>query len=349
MLGKILVGFLLFIPLTVVANILNFQPLLIFLFSSIAIIPLAKFMSDATDALATHTNPALSGLLNATFGNATEIIISIFAINAGLIEVVKASITGSIIGNVLLVLGASLFAGGLIHKEQKFGKTGAQASISMLTLASIALVMPAIFQQTSPNISEPIVSKLSILVSLLMLSAYSAYLFFILVTHKHLYTEEVGHYEAAWRIKKSLTVLIASTVGVALMSEMLVSSIEPVAEKLGWTQMFIGVIFVAIIGNAAEHSSAIMMAMRNKAELAVQIAIGSTTQIAMFVAPVLVLLSFILGNPMNLIFSQFELVAIVLSVWIASNVVSDGKSNWVEGFMLLVTYLIMGVAFFFHP
>lgn len=346
---KFLTVLLVFVPVTIVARLFEIPSLWIFLFSSIAIIPLAKFMSEATDALATHTNASVGGLLNATFGNATEIIISIFAIQAGLIEVVKASITGSIIGNLLLVLGASLFAGGVIHKEQKFSAIGAQASTTMLTLAAIALIMPAIFMQTSPEAGEYVIRELSVLVSVLMIIAYFAFLFFVLVTHKQIYTGEIGHYEVSWGIKKSTTILIAATVGVAIMSEMLVSSIESVAEKLGWTHMFIGVIFVAVIGNVAEHSSAVLMAIKNKTELAVQIAIGSTIQIAMFVAPVLVLLSFALGNPMDLTFSTFELSAIFLSVLIGSNVVNDGKSNWVEGFLLLVTYCIMGVAFFFHP
>ncbi len=347
--SKIFLGLLIFLPLAVIAWLFELSPIAVFLLSALAIVPLAKFMSEATDALAARTNPAVSGLLNATFGNATEIIIGIFAIRAGLVEVVKASITGSIIGNLLLVLGAALFAGGLRHKEQRFGIIGAQASTSLLTLACIALVMPAVFKQTSPGASDAIIGELSVLVSILMLFSYVAYLIFVLVTHKHLYTEEVGQYEASHGIWQAIIILLASTVGVAFMSEILVASIEPVAKSLGWTQMFIGVIFVAIIGNAAEHSSAVMMALRNKAELALQISVGSATQIAMFAAPLLVLLSFALGNPMDLIFSSFELVAIVFSVWIARNVVSDGKSNWIEGFMLLSTYLIMAVVFFFHP
>lgn len=346
---KVLTALFVFVPVTIAAWLLEFPPLWVFLFSSIAIIPLAKFISEATDALTTHTNAAVGGLLNATFGNATEIIISIFAIHSGLVEVVKASITGSIIGNLLLVLGLSLLAGGIVHKEQKFSVVGAQASTSTLILAAVALVMPAIFQQTSPETEERVIRELSILVSILMLVAYFAYLFFVLVTHKQIYTREIGHYEAGWGIKKSVIILITATVGVAVMSEVLVSSIEPVAEKLGWTHMFIGVIFIAIIGNAAEHSSAILMALKNKTELTIQIATGSTTQIAMFVAPTLVLLSFPLGHPMDLVFSNFELVAMVLSVWIGGSVVNDGKSNWVEGLLLLVAYLIIGVAFFVHP
>lgn len=346
---KVLTALLLFVPVTIAARLFELPPLWVFLFSSIAIIPLAKFMSEATDALATHTNAAIGGLLNATFGNATEIIISIFAIHSGLVEVVKASITGSIIGNLLLVLGASLFVGGIVHKEQNFSAIGAQASTTMLTLAALALIMPAIFLQTSPEAGEHVIRELSVLVSVLMIIAYFAFLLFVLVTHKQIYTGEIGHYEVSWGIKKSTIILVAATVGVATMSEMLVSSIEPVAEKLGWTHMFIGVIFVAVIGNAAEHSSAILMAIKNKTELAVQIAIGSTIQIAMFVAPVLVLLSFVLGNPMDLTFSIFELSAIFFSVLIGDRVVNDGKSNWVEGFLLLIAYAIMGVEFYVHP
>ncbi|MCX6766605.1 MAG: calcium/proton exchanger [Candidatus Moranbacteria bacterium] len=349
MLNKIFAGMLIFLPVAVAAHFLNFSPILVFSLSALAIVPLAKFIGEATEELSVYTGSALGGFLNASFGNATEFIIGIFALRAGLIEVVKASITGAIVGNLLLVLGAAIFVGGLKFKKQKFNKTAAMTSGATLLLAVIALVMPAIFHQTSPEASTKITQELSVFVSIFMLIVYLASLLFILFTHKHLYTEEVGKLEAKWSKMKSIIILLVATIAVAWMSEILVGSIEPIVKSLGWTELFIGVIFVAIIGNAAEHTSAITMALKNKMDLALQISIGSATQIAMFVAPVLVLISLFFREPMSLIFNIFELVAIVLSVLIANLITEDGESNWFEGLQLLMAYAIMGVAFFFHP
>lgn len=349
MLNKIFAGMLIFLPVAVASHFLNFSPILVFSLSALAIVPLAKFIGEATEELSVYTGSALGGFLNASFGNATEFIIGIFALRAGLIEVVKASITGAIVGNLLLVLGAAIFVGGLKFKKQKFNKTAAMTSGATLLLAVIALVIPAIFHQTSPEASGHITQELSIFVSIFMLIVYLASLLFILYTHKHLYTEEVGKYEAKWSKAKCIIVLLVATLAVAWMSEILVGSIEPIVKSLGWTELFIGVIFVAIIGNAAEHTSAITMALKNKMDLALQISIGSATQIAMFVAPVLVLISLFFRTPMSLIFNIFELVAIILSVLIANLITEDGESNWFEGLQLLMAYAIMGVAFFFHP
>jgi len=349
MLNKIFAGMLIFLPVAVAAHFLNFPPILVFSLSALAIVPLAKFIGEATEELSVYTGSALGGFLNASFGNATEFIIGIFALRAGLVEVVKASITGAIVGNLLLVLGAAIFVGGLKFKKQKFNKTAAMTSGATLLLAVIALVMPAIFHQTAPGISGKITQELSVFVSIFMLIVYFASILFILFTHKHLYTEEVGKLEAKWSKMKSIIILLAATIAVAWMSEILVGSIEPIVKSLGWTELFIGVIFVAIIGNAAEHTSAITMALKNKMDLALQISIGSATQIAMFVAPVLVLVSLFFRTPMSLIFNIFELVAIVLSVLIANLITEDGESNWLEGLQLLMAYAIMGVAFFFHP
>lgn len=349
MMDKIFLSLLIFVPATIAAHFLNLSPLLIFFISALSIIPLAKFIGEATDELATHMGPALGGLMSVTFGNATELIIGVFAIKAGLLEVVKASITGSIIGNLLLVLGLAIFIGGVKFKKQKFNRTASMASASTLLLAAIALIIPAIFLQTSPTIGNQIIEKLSVVVSISMILIYAASLFFSLKTHKHLYTEEVGKFEAKWSKTKSAIILLVSTLTVAWMSEILVGSIEPVAQSLGWTELFIGVIFVAIIGNAAEHVSAITMAVKNRMDLALQISIGSATQIAMFVAPALVLVSLMFQNQMSLIFNTFELIAIVLSILIANLIVEDGESNWFEGLQLIVAYAIMAVAFFFHP
>ncbi|HEY3362589.1 MAG TPA: calcium/proton exchanger, partial [Methanosarcina sp.] len=297
---------LLFVPLSLFAEYIHSSPIAIFTLASLAIIPLAKFIGESTEEISARTGPALGGLLNATFGNATELIISIFSLRAGLTEMVKASITGSIIGNLLLILGMAFFFGGLGKDEQEFNTTAARASASTLLLATAAIVMPAVFVLTSENPSAATIETLSIAVSVIMAVSYIASLLFSLHTHKHLYTAETAECNAKWSIKKSITVLLASTVAVAIMSEILVGSIEPLAQSLGWTELFIGMIFIAIIGNAAEHVSAITIAIRGRMDLALQIAIGSTTQIAMFVVPVLVFTSYFFETPMNLIFTTFE-------------------------------------------
>ncbi len=346
---KFFLGMLVFVPLAIAAHFLNVPHVVVFILAALAIIPLAKYIGEATDELATYTGPALGGLLSATFGNATELIIAIFAIKAGLLEVVKASLTGSIIGNLLLVLGAAMLAGGIKHKKQIFNRTSVLASASTLLLAVIALVMPAILVQTVSGINENVVEHLSLAVAGLMIISYIAVLFFNLRTHKHLYEAEVGKIETNWSKGKSITILVVATALVAWMSEILVGTIEPVVLQFGWTELFVGVVFVAIIGNAAEHTSAITMAMKNKMDLALQISIGSATQIALFVAPVLVIISLFLGRPMSLVFNTFELVAIIFSILIANLVVQDGESNWLEGLQLLAAYAIIGAAFFFHP
>ncbi len=341
---------LVFVPLAVIASVLHAPPVLTFFVSALAIVPLAKYIGEATEELAVHTGPALGGLLNATFGNATELIIGILALRAGLLDVVKASITGSIIGNLLLVLGSAMLAGGLRYKKQEFNRTAVLASVSTMFLAVIALVMPALFVQTDPAATGYLVEELSILVACLMAIMYVSSVLFSLWTHRHLFMEEdIGKYEARWSVGKSVLVLLVATIAVAGISELLVGSIEPLVASLGWTQLFIGVIFVAIIGNAAEHTSAIVMALKNKMNLALQVAIGSTTQIAMLVVPILVFASLLVGNPMSLIFGPFELIAIILAVLISSLVVEDGESNWLEGVQLLLAYAIMGIVFFFHP
>ena len=349
MLDKFFKLLLIFVPVTLIAQFLHASFLEMFILSAIAIIPLAKFIGEATEELTVYTGPALGGFLNATFGNATELIIGIFALQAGLVEVVKASITGSIIGNLLLVLGTAVFFGGLKREKQTFNATAAKSSGSTLLLAVIALVIPAVFLLTSATSSVFVVEKLSIVVSVIMIGAYLASLFFSLYTHKHLYTEEVGKYEAKWSIKKSVIILLLSTIAVAFMSEILVGSIEPLVVGFGWTELFIGVIFVAIIGNAAEHVSAITVAIKGKMDLALQISIGSATQIVMLVAPVLVLISLFFQTQMNLVFNMFELISIIFAVFVVNSIIEDGESNWFEGVQLLLAYFIMAVAFYFHP
>ena len=348
MANKIFLFILLFVPATILASWFGLSPVIMFFLAAIAIIPLAKFIGEATDELATKTSPALGGLLNAAFGNATELIIGILALRRGLVGVVKASITGSIIGNLLFVLGMAIFLGGLKFKNQKFSQTAARANASTLFLAIIALVTPAIFLETSTNAGKSI-SELSTIVSLFMVIAYLASLFFSLRTHKYLYFEEIGKIESKWSLKKSILTLLTSVVFVSWISEILVSSIEPVLKSFAWTELFVGVIFIAIIGNIAEHISAVTAARKNKIQLAIQISVGSATQIVMFVMPILVFASLALKHPMNLVFSGFELIIMILSVLIANLVIEDGETNWLEGLQLILAYAIIGTAFYFHP
>lgn len=345
----VFLGLLLFAPLTLFVEYTHAAPLLVFGFAALAIIPLAKYLGEATEHLASHTTPALGGFLNATFGNATELIIALFALNAGLITVVQASLTGSIISNLLLVGGLSICAGGWNREKQVFNRTGVQATGITLALSVVALVIPAIFLQTAPGVDMSIIERLSILVAIGMIISYIGSIFFSLHTHKHLYTEEIAKVDSHWSVQKGLFVLLATTLVIAWMSEILVGTIEPLVASLGWTELFIGVVVVAIIGNAAEHASAITVAIKDRMDLALQISLGSAAQIAMFVAPVLVLASLLFQEQMNLVFNMFEVIAIVLSVLIANLAVQDGESNWLEGLQLLVAYFIIAVAFFLHP
>jgi Ca2+:H+ antiporter len=341
------IALLAFVPLAIGSALAGVSPIIVFFLAAIAVVPLAKYIGEATEELAVRTTPVLGGLLSATFGNAAELIIGVLALKAGLIEVVKASITGSIIGNLLFVLGLAMFAGGLRRDKQSFNKTGILAQSTTLFVATIALVVPAIYFQ---SVEQPrAVAVFSVLVSLMLLCMYGASLFFSLHTHKHLYLEQVGRAEPQWSAARAAVTLAVATVAVAWISDILVNTIEPLIAGLGWSYLFVGVIVVAIVGNAAEHMSAVIVAWKNRMDIALQISIGSATQIVLVVAPVLVLLGAPLGQPMNLIFSTLELVAMVLSVLIVNFVVQDGESNWLEGLQLLVAYAIMAIAFFLHP
>jgi Ca2+:H+ antiporter len=345
---------LLLIPLALLARVLGWPPLVIFVLSGLAIVPLAKWMGTATEELAVHVGPGLGGLLNATFGNATELIIAIFALRAGLVEVVKASITGSIVGNLLFVLGLSLLLGGLKRDKQEFNRTAASASAAQLTLAVIGLIIPAAFYFTlSTSITERrefLELELSFVVAGLLILSYILGLIFSLRTHKHLYSgeDEEAMHGATWSVRKSVGVLLAATLGVAVMSETLVASLEAAVHVLGWSELFVGVILIPVIGNAAEHLTAVTVAMKNKMDLTFGIAVGSSTQIALFVAPALVFISLLFSERMNLLFNPFEIVVIGLAVLIVNLISIDGESNWYEGAQLLLAYAIAGIAFFFH-
>jgi len=345
---RFFLALLVFVPISIIASFTGISPVAVFFLCAVAIVPLSKFIGESVEEIASHTSPALGGILSATFGNATELIIGIFALRAGLFEVVKASIAGSIIGNLLLVLGMAMLVGGWKRTHQTFNRTAALAAGSTLFIAVIALIVPALFAQTAPHASISLINSLSVAIAVILLCIYGASLLFSLRTHKHLYTEEVGKYEPRWSVGKSTLILLAATLAVSWVSEILVGSIQPLVASFGWTQLFIGVILIAVIGNAAEHTSAVTIAMKNRMDLSLQIAIGSATQIAMVVAPVLVLISFFMTTPMNLVFGIFELVAVTLSVLVVNLVVLDGESNWFEGLQLLSAYAIVAVAFFFY-
>jgi Ca2+:H+ antiporter len=345
---------LVFVPITIALEFLMPQAhTWIFIASAIAIIPLAGMLGEATEQLALRTSEGVGGLLNATFGNAAEMIIALMAIRQGLYPVVKASLTGSIIGNILLVLGASVLAGGLKHKQLRFSAQGAQAQATMMTLAAIALIVPAGYHYLAGPAGASHEGGLSLEISVVLLISYAMHLLFSLRTHKQLFegdAPEGDHAHHAWSVRRSVLTLAGVTAVLAWMSEILVGSVEPAAKAFGMTSIFVGVIVVAIIGNAAEHSTAILMAMRNRMELSLGIAIGSSIQVALFVAPALVLLSYVMGpRPMDLVFSPAEVLAIFVSVLITGQIASDGESNWLEGVQLLAVYIILAIAFYFLP
>ncbi|RFU68108.1 calcium/proton exchanger [Peribacillus saganii] len=337
------------VPLSVAGSLMHWPSVLMFIIYCLTIVALASFMGRATESLAVVLGPRIGGLLNATFGNAVELIISIFAIKAGLIEVVLASLTGSVIGNLLLVGGLSFFMGGLKFKRQKFNVYDARHNAGLLMFGVVvAFVIPEVFAQT---MSESETISLSVGISIILIALYLAALFFKLVSHRGVYQSNEGgaegrHEEPEWNKKIALTILAAATVAVAYVSENLVHTFHEVGETFGWTELFIGVIVVAIVGNAAEHASAIIMAVKNKMDIAVEIAIGSTLQIAMFVAPVLVLVSLLFPTAMPLVFTLPELIAMVSSVLLIIVISNDGETNWFEGLTLLAAYFIMGIGFY---
>ena len=344
---------LIFVPVTIALEVLRADPLLVFVSAGFAIIPLAGLLGRATEHLTTHVGAGIGALLNASLGNAAELIIALVALRAGLHDVVKASLTGSILGNILLVLGASMFAGGLKYERQKFNQTAAGMGASLLLLAAVGLIIPALFHVTVADRGVAVERGLSLTISFVLFAIYVASLLFTLRTHRHLFAGEAHNAsdlgEQPWTRGASITVLSVVTCLVALMSEILVGALEPAAQQLGLTQVFVGVILVALVGNAAEHSTAVMVAMKNKMDLAYGIAVGSSLQIALLVAPVLVFASYFFGTPLDLIFTPFEVAAVTISVLVVGFVAMDGESNWMEGVMLVGVYLMLAIAFFFLP
>jgi Ca2+:H+ antiporter len=354
----------LLVPFIAVAIVLEFahaDPVLIFATAALGVIPTAALMGRSTEELATRTGPGIGGLLNVTFGNFPELVIAFFALREGLQEVVKASMIGSILGNILLVMGLAMLVGGWGRARQTFSATGAQVQASMLLLAAVALVMPTIFQLVHggslPRVGAEIVDfgtdleHMSFAVAIILLLSYVAGLIFSLRTHQHLFNPEHGeddHVDTAWPIRRSVLTLAGAGIAVGLMSEILVGSINEASETIGLSNFFVGLIVVAVVGNAAEHWVAVYFAMRDKMDLAVNIAVGSSAQIALFVAPVLVLLSFLVGpNPMALVFNGYELGAVLLALLIANLVIADGESTWYGGLQLLAVYAVLGIVFFY--
>lgn len=339
---------LVFVPIAFVLEFTHGNPMAIFATSALAILPLAGLIGHATEDLALRTGSSIGGLLNATFGNVTEMIIAVFLLIEGEIEIVKASITGSIIGNVLLVLGLSFLVGGWNRDEQKFNLASAGLHSASLVIAVIGLLMPALFA-LSPEATFFRTEAVSVGVAIVLLLTYGAGLLFALKTHKRFFGDTHGSHaeKPKWSTRRAVGLLAGSTVFVAIMSEFLVGALEPTVEELGISKLFVGLIIVPIVGNAAEHSSAIFLAAKNKMDISIEIAIGSSTQIALFVAPMLVFISLIVGNPMDMIFSGFEIAAVAFSSAVLAFIALDGRSNWLEGFQLLAAYVIMAISFFF--
>jgi len=360
---KFLRVLLVFVIVAIVADLLAWNPLLIFIFSGLAMIPLAGLMGEATEVLAVHTGPRLGGLLNATLGNAAELIITIMAVREGILnpainehmlELVRASLTGSIMGNILLVLGLSVLIGGLRHGSQKFDRAHAGTNATMLMLAVAALIIPSLFSHSIEVVNHDAVEYLSLGVAGVMIVLYVLALIHQLRTRGDHTLDDEGYAAAQidaphWSVVRALLVLLVSTAAIVWMSELLVGTVEHIVLEIGITEFFLGIIIVPLIGNVAEHLVAVTVAAKNQMELSLAISVGSSLQIALFVAPLLVFVSLLMGNPLTLVFNQFELIALMAAVLIAGLVSLDGESNWLEGSMLLAIYLIIALGFFWLP
>ncbi|CAM3307835.1 MULTISPECIES: calcium/proton exchanger [Saccharibacillus] len=366
--------------LSAAGHLLHWNSTLEFVLSAISVIFVAGFLGRATESVAHYAGQRLGGFLNATFGNAAELIIAILLVKEGLFDMVKASLTGSIIGNLLLVLGLSLFAGGVKFKVQRFNVPLAGMNGSLMIVAVIALFVPAVFLNTH-SIEGLQINTLSLIVAGILIAAYIAWLVFSMITHKEYLSEpseapaasastvgsgipagsvqavpasaphagEPDEHAPAWSKNRSILYLVIATVMVAFVSEWLVGTLETFTTQFGLSELFVGAFVVAIVGNAAEHSAAIMLAMKNKIGTSVEIAVGSSLQISLFVAPVLIFISFFMGGlsgTMNIVFSTIEIVAIAVSVFVAKSIIQDGETNWYEGLLLIAVYIILGVSFF---
>lgn len=347
---------LLFVPLCFAANWLKADPMLVFLLSGLAIVPLAAMIANATENIAATLGTSLGGLLNATFGNATEMVIAIVALHEGLVDVVKASITGTIIANLLLALGAGMLLGGLKHTEQEFKSRVARLNASSLNLALVVMLTPSAIHYTSRGLDAVRIDHFSLVAAGLLLAFYVLSLLFSMKTHRYFYETDLngepgshGSDGEAAPISRHVWILLAASVVLVFVSEVLVSSLETAIKTIGLTPLFTGVILIPLFGGVVEYIAVITFARKNKMDLAVSVAMGSSLQIAMFVAPILVLVGQLMGQPMNLEFEPFELMAVAMAVVITNSISTDGSSNWLEGVLLLATYGVVAAAFFFHP
>ncbi len=342
---------LLFVPIALITEISGGEPALIFGLAALAVIPLARLIGEATEELAVHTGTKVGGLLNATLGNAAELIITIFALREGLVELVRASITGSILGNLLLVMGLSIFAGGLKNGIQQFDRRNAGLNATLVILALVALMIPSIFDAAiQDNLTSEIRLSEGVAVVMIIIYGLSVWYAFTQGQRGEPVTREPAVHEARWSVPVSLGVLAAATVGIVLMSEVLVGAVEHVTATLGLTEFFIGIIIIPLVGNVAEHLVAVQVAYKNKMELSLAVSLGSSLQVALFVAPVLVFISLLLGGEtLLLVFNSFELVALAAASAVAAFIALDGESNWLEGAMLLGVYVIIAIAFFYLP
>jgi Ca2+:H+ antiporter len=347
------IALLIFIPISIAAEYLEWGTMTVFVTSALAIVPLAIWLSTATEEVTLVTGPSVGGLLNAVFGNATELIISLVALKAGLVDIVKASITGSIISNLLLAMGLSMFFGGLRHKEQEFKSIVARVNGSSMTLAAIAILLPTMAFYTSGKVETPAIEELSIIVAIVLIVVYAMTLIFSLKTHSYLYDvsvvelEEEGH-EHKPDLRIWLSVLLVSTLAVAFESEIFVGVVEEATKGLGLTPLFTGVILLPLVGGAAEYVTAVGVAVKNNMDLSVSVAMGSSLLVALLIAPMLVLVGLAIGQPMDLSFNLFEVVAVAVSIIVANLISLDGRSNWLEGVLLIATYIILAAAFYFQ-
>ncbi len=348
---KFLYVLLIAAPIAIIARYMGASAIVVFGLSALAIIPFSALLGAATESVAEHTSAAVGGLLTASMGNLAELIIAGIALHAGMIGLVKASITGSILGNLLLVLGAALFAGGLKYKVQHFSKHMAGFSATVLLIAVFGLAVPTLFHSLHPDKARAATVEMSLYVAVLLIAGYVASLFYTFWTHSSAFAPADAGPEVTvtpkWSSKKALIILLIAAAGTGVMAEVLVSVTEQAVKTLGLTEFFVGLILVPIIGNAAENSSAVLMAMRNRMDLSLNIAVGSSIQVALLIAPLLVLLGKVMGQPMDLAFSTMEVASIGLAVTVANSVIRDAESNWLEGIFLLLAYAVLGVAFFF--
>ncbi len=350
--NTVLFGMLVFVPLAFAAEHFNLHPMLIFLMAGLAIVPLAAMLAHSTEDIATVVGPSLGGLLNATFGNATEMIIAVVALRAGLVDVVKASITGTLVANLLLALGVAILLGGLRFKEQTFQPGVARINASSLNLALVVMLTPTAIDMTSEGISATTINRFSLVAAVLLLGFYLLLMLFSMKTHKYMYELETDGAESelpSVNLGKQIAILLTCTLVLVFVSETLVASLQEATATMGFSPLFTGVILIPIFGGIVEYMSTATFAMKDKMDLAVAVAIGSSLQITMFVAPVLVIVGQLIGQPMNLEFNPFEVLAIAIAVMITNSISSDGKSNWLEGALLLTTYAVVGAAFYFHP